>query len=326
MSPSRSRRDRRLSRPKRRRWPIVALVLILLLAAGAGAYWYLSETAEDGSVATEDPAGDGETPEDDETESPFVDALAATEEAGDGEVETLLKIRMPKTLDDGVPRRQISGEGVLATDLSEARIDYEMSKVPNSAGFFGHVDGDLATGYAEDDMLITFDLLDKNVLKDDGSWISYELPFLSTEYMFSIGIGQLRELFLSDPRVGLALLEGVEERGDVSGEAQINGVAVTEYEVEADAKAAAETVPELSPIFKEMHRNLELSSIPMVVSVDENDRIRRLDYEMVFPAKKGSGKVRLNIRHDLTEFGVEAGPELPPADEVVTYEDYYFKQ
>ena len=299
------------------------------MAAGGGAYWYLNETAEDGSVATDDPAENGETPGDDETdeaESPFADALAATEEAGEGEVETLLKIRMPKTLDDGVPRRQISGEGVVATDLSEAQVDYEMSEVPNSAGFFGHVDGDLAVGYAEEDMLITFDLLDENVLKNDGSWISYELPFLSTEYMFKLGIGQLRELFLSDPRVGLALLEGVEDRGEPSGEGDVDGAAVTEYEVEADTKAAAEAVPALAPILKEMRRNLELSSIPMVVSVDENDQIRRLDYQMVFPAKKGSGKVRLNVRHDLTEFGVEQGPELPPADEVVTYQDYYFKQ
>ncbi len=43
---------------------------------------------------------------------------------------------------------------------------------------------------------------------------------------------------------------------------------------------------------------------------------------MVYPAKKGRGKLRLTITTALSDFGADVDPEAPGEDEVVSYEEY----
>lgn len=304
--------------------------LLVLLAVGGAGFWYL--TAED-SPGEDTSSAASPSPEDvaAEVDSALQEALDASEEAGAAAVKTRLDAKMPKSLDDGLPERRIKGEGVVAADRAAATMDYKMSKIPNSAGFFGHVDGELAVAYSGAEMMISFPLLEGVLAKEPepGTWLSWDLEFLSTEYLLDLGVGQLRELALSDPRLGLALLTGVEEAEEPT-EGEVGGTPVSQYEVQAGTLEAGDAVPELEPIFTEMWEGLAMRRIPMTVSVDEEGRIRRLEYRLVYPEKrapilKGTRNVRLDVRHNFTEFGVEDEPELPPEDEVVTHEEYFLE-
>lgn len=307
------------------------LGLLLVLAAAGGAWWYLSGQDEtDDPTAEASPTPTGSADPQDVTDgivvdSPFEEHLAATADAGMAQVKIRLDAVMPPSLDHGVPERRLKGSGVAAGDLSAATLTYKLADAPNGAGVFGHVEGDIDVVHTQDRMLFTFKILRK-VLADEGEWMSYDLPFLSSEFLFDVGVGQLRELALADPRIGLGLLRGVAEPAAETTEDDIGGTPVTVHEVKAGTLEAGEALPELGPLFTAMWESVHLRYIPMTVHVDDQDRIRRLDYEMVFPAKYGKGKVRLDLRLDLVELGVAEEPELPPEEDVVTYEEHFLNQ
>lgn len=285
------------------------------MAAVGGVAWYLGAGARPASDERRSDTVGGKA-----GASSLAEAIAATADAGTATVAIELEARMPPSLDDGIPVRPIEGSGSMAADRSVASLTYELSDVPNSAGFLGHVDGELEVVYSDNQMLISFPIL-RDILPEATPWMSYELSFLSLKSTMKHGIGQLRELALSDPRLGIALLQGAEDPAGPAGDADAEG-AVTEYKLAVAPGDAADAVPEFAPRLAEMEQGLKIDNIPMTVLLDDQRRIRELEYELVYPAKKGRGKVRLTVTTVLSAFGGDVEPEAPGEDEVVSYEEY----
>ena len=292
-----SRRKKRLIR--------LGLVLLVLLA-GAAYYglvlsdpsWFEVVTGEDGPPPTElDPD----------------EALAATADAGIAEVEIAVTAKMPKEINDGFPRRSFSGEGGLDLGSSLASASYSMEDVPNSAGYMGHVSGDLEVVYSGSGFTATFPEM-AEVLGDDADWMSYDFDALTNPRAVQLGIGQLREVGLSDPRLAMALLNGAEEATEgASG----SGVFTTEIDLDAAVDATADT--ELGETLTLLRDRLRVSIAEAEVELDGEGRITGVDYSLAYPA--AGDEVSVELQLDVT--GFEGAPIEEPAEDVVlSYAEY----
>ena len=227
---------------------------------------------------------------------------------------------MPSDFDDGHPTRTFRGRGVVHQGRGIAGVYFAVAKVPNSAGYFGHVDPTLSVIYEGPRFMISFPTL-AEILGGQVDWMSYELDDLSKRKMLRLGIGQLREIGLSDPRFASQLLAGV------SGELQRRpgtpaASTLVPYSALVNITSAAEASgDEMGPVLEELIE-LGVTSMDVELDLDTQGRLGRFAYSLSYPPKEGSDPVAIGIEMLFPEYGVDRGLRAPPANAVVNVDEY----
>ena len=243
------------------------------------------------------------------------DVISSTAAGGDARVEVTVRTKMPEDFDDGVPRRRFAGEGFLDRTQDVAGITYRLGPVPNAAGYFGQADGKTAVYYTEDAFLLSFPVL-AEALAGPADWFRYELDDFSIPRIRKLGIGQLREIGLADPRLALALLQGGPE--ELPGAAGTSGP----YSFSTDVALAAGASGHGLDIPFAALADLGVSSVEMTLSLDEEQRVKQLDYTMSYPPAPGSGRVDLRVQIGFARYGLKGQLDLPAVPTIAHYEEY----
>jgi hypothetical protein len=123
----------------------------------------------------------------------------------------------------------------------------------------------------------------------------------------------------ADPSKALAYLRGVSGAVVRVGSAQVQGVPTTRYRASIDYAKYADTVPAADRAAAQVNRaTLERISgsatQPVEVWVDAQQRVRRI--EETFHECLPNGKVSVQIRTELSGFGVQSIPALPSSADV----------
>ena len=270
-----------------------------------------------------DPSAGPESPSVNASSSPAVvrldDVISATDAGGDAKVALSVEARMPEAFDDGVPRRRFAGEGFLDRSQNLAGITYRLSGVPNAAGYFGQADGKTSVYYTEDAFVLSFAVMAK-ALDGPADWFRYELDDFSVPSIRKLGIGQLREIGLADPRLALALLEGGPDELPVASAATEDGSA--EYRFSSDTVSAAGAPGHGLDILFAALAELGVTSVDLTLSLDEEQRVHRLGYAMSYRPEPGAGMVDLHVQIEFLKYGLEGQLGLPPTRAIAHYEEY----
>ena len=247
--------------------------------------------------------------------------LTDTKAAGDVRLLIDVEAEMPPDFDDGQPERSFEGRGFMDWDSDLAGVTYQMSDVPNAAGYFGDVGKKMSVFYLKGGFLASFPLLVR-ALGGQGDWFHYELRDFVSPKIRRLGIGQLREIGLSDPRLGLALLQGLPDELSGGFYSPVEETSASNYALTSDvAAAAAEADDFLGPQFDAL-LDLGLNQVKMELALDPLERVRRLTYELTYPPADGSPPARLFVTLNLLKFGLEGGLTPPPEERVLDYSDY----
>lgn len=118
------------------------------------------------------------------------------------------------------------------------------------------------------------------------------------------------------PATSLALLQSASSSGVRKvGTATLYGSSTTEYKTTIDLNkvASASGKPPLTPAIAKLESEYHLSSIPVTVWLDEQDRVRRLVEEVNIPAAASHPSASAVITVDLTAFDVPVTLTPPPA-------------
>lgn len=254
-------------------------------------------------------------PEGQQTDDAVVatDAAQAVAREGVAELDLTVTAKMPPDFDDGVPSREFVGDGVADFSDNLASVDFALGEVPNSAGYFGHVEGDLSVVYQDERFIITFPLM-ADVLDGELDWMSYELSDFLAPDVLDRGIGQLREVGLADPRLGFALVSaGLRDDPEAEGEVLV------------DITQPSDVVgPELQPVIQEL-RNLGVTQVDLAMEVDEDGLLESYSYDLAYPPNGvGGPKARLSVTVEISGVGagVAESVEVPPESTVKRYLDY----
>ena len=282
----------------------------------------------DASAPVVSPEGSTSPP----AEAPAVsDVLGATVGGGDAKLRVAVQTHMPPDFDDGIPDRAFVGEGFLDRDRNLAGINYEMSDVPNSAGYFGQVDGEMNVFYSGSEWIVSFALM-TSALPGRLDWLSYDLEVMADPAAQELGIGQLREVGLADPRLGLALLEGAEslEAGGYVPSPVATTTPVTPssspagpaYRAVADVARAAETAhAALRPLLEGL-ADLAITQVELGVMLDADGRVGSLTYGLTYPPKEGSEPVQIQVTHEFLKYGLTGGLNPPTGRSVASFREY----
>ena len=294
---------------------LVYAVFALLVVGGAATY----------VVATRDEGVSGGTT----PSSPVVagglaasDVTASTSGGGLARVKLEIQVHMPEGFDELQPERAFRGRGVVDQGRGIAGVYYEVAGVPNSAGYFGHVDPTMSVVYEGARFIVSFPEL-AELLEGPTDWMSYEISDLSDPKMLELGIGQLREIGLSDPRLATELLAAVgnlETRMLSPGEPRLGRA----FQATVVVASLADTGSEMQPVFEELLA-LGVSSIDVEVVVDPDNRISRFAYSLSYPPKEGSDPVDLNVDMQFLQYGVQRGLRAPSDGAVVTVDEFFGK-
>lgn len=271
-------------------------------------------------------AGDGvrssATPPSGPVAIPGEDAVESTERAGLARVQVRVTAHMPSDFDDAQPERVFKGRGVVDHERDIAGVYFDVAKVPNSAGYFGHVDPTMSVVYEGSRFIVSFPEL-AHLLEDPTDWMSYELSDLSDPGLLDLGIGQLREIGLSDPRLATELLSQV-------GELQVRPArsedlpSLSPFRATVDIASLAGSGSEMQPLFEELLA-LGVTSIDVDVDLDPEGRVGRVAYSLSYPPKAGSDPVKLSVDMQFPRYGVERGLHAPRGEAVVTADDFFAK-
>lgn len=258
------------------------------------------------------------------------EVLTATTGAGDAKLRVDVQAHMPSDFDDGIPERAFGGTGFLDQDKALAGINYEMSSVPNSAGYFGQVDGEMNVFYSGSEWIVSFPLM-ASALAGRLDWLSYDLETMADPRAQELGIGQLREIGLADPRLGLALLGGAGslERGAPTSIPPAATPASpaptptgTPHRASADVAGAAQAATtELRPLLEGL-QELGVTTVELGVTLDSERRVETLSYTLSYAPKKGSEPVEMRVTHTYLKYGLEGGLNAPTGRSVKSFAEY----
>ena len=247
------------------------------------------------------------------------DVVASTVGGGDVRIRMSVKARMPQEFDDGVPSRRFVGEGILDQSLDVAGITYRLDSVPNAAGYFGHAPGKTSVFYARDSFILSFPVLAK-ALGGSVDWLSYEVDDFFDREVLRLGIGQLREIGLADPRLGLALLQGA--TGELAPGPVVTADTPPVYDFSADVGKAARAMGDVLTVPFQTLADLGVRTTDMSLTVDDEQRVVSLQYSLAYPPASKAKDVRMHVQMEFSEYGLDGDLSLPPPDTVVEYEEY----
>ena len=248
------------------------------------------------------------------------EVASKTAAGGLARVRVQVNAHMPSDFDDGQPERSFKGRGVVDQGRSIAGVYFSTRKVPNAAGYLGHVDPTMSVVYEGSRFIVSFPQL-AELLADPVDWVSYDLDVLSDPVALRLGIGQLREIGLSDPRLANGFLAGTSDElqaaspgTDPYGDTYIASVDV--------ASAAEASGDDLRPIFEGLIR-LGVTSVDVEVGLDTEGRLGSFAYSLSYPPKEGSEPVQLDVTMQFPAYGVQRGLRAPRDAAVVSYDEYF---
>lgn len=283
---------------------LLFVAVVVALALGGAAWWLTSRPADEVADAPTAAASS-------EAARATAAAARATAEEGVADVTVSVRAKMPPDFDDGLPRREIEGDGQADFAGNVASVEYAMGEVPNSAGFFGHVAGDLSVVYEGPRFIVTFPLM-ADVLQGDLDWMSYQVSDFSHPKILAAGIGQLREIGLADPRLGFALASS-----GVGGEPDPEGGLPIDL-----AQAQSEIVPEVQPVLQELQA-LGVEQVVLLTEVDEEGFLRSYSYDLSYPPGGSGGRqARVTVNVEIGETGLQDDIDVPPDAAIQSYREY----
>lgn len=146
-------------------------------------------------------------------------------------------------------------------------------------------------------------------------WISLNLTTIAQSKL-----GQSYAQLVSDgqqsPAKTLSVLESTSSSGiHKVGSATLYGAHTTEYETTLDLSkvASASGKPALAPAIEQLETQDHVSSIPLKVWLDSDQRVRRLVEDIKVPAATSQKAVTAKISVDMTAFGVPVNVTPPAA-------------
>lgn len=230
---------------------------------------------------------------------------------------------MPDEVAETRPLRRFRGEGVVDSRSRRAGVTYDLSEIPNSAGFYGHVEREMTVVYAGDRFTLTFPQL-QTALEGPLDWVAYELDDLSIEQSYELGIGQLREIGLGDPQVAVALLLGGPAANlTPRGLGSIEGTTVSEYAFESDIGRAVRVLGGEGPdvVLDTLLRQLDVGTVLVRVAVDGDGLARRITWSASYTHGPGvRGRVGLRVAVSLAPKTDRSTVARPQPNQVVVWE------
>jgi hypothetical protein len=152
-------------------------------------------------------------------------------------------------------------------------------------------------------------------------WIEIDLRRVGEE----IGVDFQALMQLSrqqDPTQSLQQLEAAGEVEEVGAE-DVRGQETTHYKTTIDLERQAELVEQDNPeAAKSIRKTIQLTGqrrVPMDVWVDSDQLVRRLKWTQKTPA--GEQQATTTMTMELYDFGADIEIELPPRDQVMTFEE-----
>lgn len=251
------------------------------------------------------------------------EVLEATDRSAPFGVTLDVRASMPEALAEARPQRRFSGEGLLEATSGRAGVTFDMSEIPNSAGFYGHVEGEMSVLYQDDRFTLTFPLL-QTALPDEEAWVAFEVDDLSLEHSLELGIGQLREVGLAAPQLAISLLGGGPSGLlPPGGYGKVDGTRVSEYSFDSDLAQAFDAAgPAVKPVLKTLLAKLKVERVPVLIWVDGDSVARKISWETSYLPAPGIGKeLKLGVTVTLSRSAEAAHVEVPAPETVVVFED-----
>lgn len=153
------------------------------------------------------------------------------------------------------------------------------------------------------------------------SWLKLDLEALSKTA--GTDLGNLTRGASNDPTQALALLKGVSSDIKEVGREQVRGADTTHYKATIDLRKAAEQQgPGAKKQLEQVLDQVEAQSFPADVWVDDEGRLRKMQYELKLRAKDTSqqqGSATVNTTMELFDFGTTANVGKPPASQVADF-------
>jgi hypothetical protein len=279
---------------------IFLLLTLVVLVAGLASFLLIRQEEPDvqpGEMAASGTPGLQPT----ELEAPeeaLQPALADTIDAGPFRVTIEASVSLPEQVSAGVPARQFQGRGFFDPATGTSEIAFDFSEVPNGFGVLGHVN-EVEVIYSEGAFSAGFDRLPR--LLDGANWMGFEFPVFYSVDVAGDDNGQLRELGLTDPSVGFALLEGASDLSvDVAVAADASGSKVLEY----------------------LSGKLRVEEAKLTGEVDDGI-IRQLQYQLRYPPLPvEDDPVVLTVLLELVPTDSKFDVQAPAAGEILPYEEF----
>ena len=152
------------------------------------------------------------------------------------------------------------------------------------------------------------------------SWLKLDLAALSKAA--GTDLGNLTQGAGNDPTQALALLKGASDDVTEVGTERVRGTDTTHYKATIDLRKAAERQrPEVKQQLDRLLEQAQVQSFPADAWVDDQGRLRKLQYTLKVRAKAGQqqGAVTVNTTTELFDFGTVAKVETPPAGQVADF-------
>jgi hypothetical protein len=146
-------------------------------------------------------------------------------------------------------------------------------------------------------------------------WVSLNLTTIAQSKL-----GQSYAQLVSDGQQGPAQSLAVLQTASTSGVHKVGtttlfGAPTTEYETTLNLNkvAAASGKPELAPAIEQLETEDHVSSIPLKVWLDKQQRVRRLVEDVDVPSTGGQKAVRAKVSVNITAFGIPVTVTPPSA-------------
>jgi endonuclease YncB( thermonuclease family) len=158
-------------------------------------------------------------------------------------------------------------------------------------------------------------------LEPGKSWLKLDLKAMGTAA--GKDLANLASGAGNDPTQALALLQGASTDVREVGTERVRGTETTHYKATIDLRKAAEQQgPEARKQLDRLLQQAEVQSLPADVWVDDQGRLRKMQYALKMMAKasdQGQGSATVNTTVELFDFGTTAKVEPPPAGQVADF-------
>jgi hypothetical protein len=175
------------------------------------------------------------------------------------------------------------------------------------------------------DIVVNNDVLYVKVPASSSSALGVTTPWVSLNLntLAQADLGQSYQQLVSDgqqgPSESLAILQSASSSGvRKAGTTTLFGTTTTEYRTTVDLNkvASAAGKPALAPAIQSLESKYHISSIPLEVWVDSQDRVRRLVENVDIPSSGSTPAVSAAVTVNINAFGVPVNVTPPPAGQV----------
>jgi len=242
----------------------------------------------------------------------FADAADRTREEGSSRVEIVTTMEMEMQEQS----MQMSGEGVF--DYAANRGTMTMT-LPEADEVEMRVDGTVAYVRVPEG--------EETGLPEGVSWIRIDAAAHGAQ------AGQFGQIDQQNPGRMLDYLHAAEDEPEEVGREEVRGVETTHYRAQVNLEEMAEQELEQLPEeqreqqrqqLEQLREMLTEPTIPVEVWVDDDGLLRRMTMEMTLEAPGLEGQpteMRMTMRMELFDYGVDVEVETPAEDEVVDYDE-----